>query len=354
MTGSSRATAGVHGLARPWSLTTFAADVTIPLGHPCMGGGIAPAREIVDPLEAIGFVLHGGTLDQPVVLVSVDWCEIRNEAYDLWRDALAEAAGTDRRHVLVTAIHQHDAPVVDPAAQRLLDAAGAAGAICDIEFDVQAVAEVARAVRAGLARPPTPVTHIGIGQARVERVASNRRFVRPDGSLSYHRTSASQDPAAHAADEGTIDPWLKTLSFWNGDTPVLALSHYAVHPMSYYGHGGVSADFMGIARTGQAATLPDVVQVYVSGCSGNVTAGKYNDGSPDNRPRLAARMETGDDRGLGGDAADPARHGHVPKRAAPLRAERRRRLQLGRARGPDRDRPGAVRAMPGRSRPELA
>ena len=192
----------------------------------------------------------------------------------------------------MTAIHQHDRPVVDLAAQRLLDAAGATGAICDIEFDAQAVVRVAQAVRAGLARERTPVTHIGIGQARVERVASNRRFLRPDGSLSYHRTSASQDPDAHAAGEGTIDPWLKTLSFWNGDTPVLALSHYAVHPMSYYGHGGVSADFMGIARRARQRTLPDVVQVYVSGCSGNVTAGKYNDGSPDNRPRLAARMET--------------------------------------------------------------
>jgi hypothetical protein len=30
--------------------------------------------------------------------------------------------------------------------------------------------------------------------------------------------------------------------------------------------------------------------VYVSGCSGNVTAGKYNDGSPDNRLALAKRI----------------------------------------------------------------
>ena len=52
-----------------------------------MGGGIAPAATIVDPLEAIGFVLAGGDLAAPVVLVSVDWCEIRNEAYDLWRDS---------------------------------------------------------------------------------------------------------------------------------------------------------------------------------------------------------------------------------------------------------------------------
>ena len=119
---------------RPWTLTTFAADVTIPLGHPCMGGGIAPAATVVDPLDAVGFVLRGGDLDAPVVLVSVDWCEIRNEAYDQWRDVLAEAAGTRRERVLVTSIHQHDAPVMDPGAQRLLDAAGAHGAVCDVGF----------------------------------------------------------------------------------------------------------------------------------------------------------------------------------------------------------------------------
>ncbi len=40
-------------------LATFSADVTPPLGHPLMGGGIAPAREILDPLSARGFVLLG-------------------------------------------------------------------------------------------------------------------------------------------------------------------------------------------------------------------------------------------------------------------------------------------------------
>jgi hypothetical protein len=276
---------------RLWSLVTFSADVTIPLGHPCMGGGISPARSVVDPLEAIGFVLSGGTLDKPVVLVSVDWCEIRGEAYDAWRDALAEVAGTDRERVLVTAVHQHDAPVMDPAAQRILEARGAAGAVCDIAFGKVAVARVAEALRDAMAGPARTVTHVGVGRARVDQVASNRRFARPDGSISYHRTSASHEQAAYDAPEGTIDPWLTTVSFWDGDQPLLALSHYAVHPMSYYGNGEVSADFIGAARRARALILPGVTQVYVSGCSGNVTAGKYNDGSPENRPVLASRME---------------------------------------------------------------
>src|SRR5262245_42886826 len=106
---------------RPWSLTSFSADVTIPPGHPCMGGGIAPARTIVDPLEAIGFVLKGGTLPAPVVVMAIDWCEIRNDAYDRWREVLAQSAGTDPQHVMVAAVHQHDAPISDIKAQRLLE-----------------------------------------------------------------------------------------------------------------------------------------------------------------------------------------------------------------------------------------
>jgi len=279
-------------LPSAWTVHTFRADVTIPIGHPCMGGGIAPARIVVDPLEAIGFVLAGGTLTKPIVFVSVDWCEIRNDSYDAWRAELAAAAGTDPERVLVTTIHQHDAPVVDIGAQRLLEARNATGAVCDIAFAQASVGPVARALAMALERPGRRVSHVGIGKAMVDRVASNRRFVLPDGSISYHRTSASQDPEAHVAPEGTIDPWLRTLSFWEDDRPLLALSSYAVHPMSYYGTGEVSADFIGIARRVRQQALPEVVQIYASGCSGNVTAGKYNDGARSNRPVLAARIET--------------------------------------------------------------
>jgi hypothetical protein len=273
--------------APAWQLALFNAEVTPPLGHPLMGGGIAPAQKIDDPLFAHGLVLCGGK--DPVVLVAVDWCEIRNDAYDRWRTMLAQAAGTTPAHVLVTSVHQHDAPIADLEAQRLLDRQKAAGRICDAVFHEQAVQRVAQALRSGL-KTPRPVTHLGLGQARVEQVASNRRFLGTDGQPHFSRTSATRDPNARAQPDGTIDPWLKTLSFWDGDRPLAAVSAYATHPMSYYGRGGVSADFVGLARRRRQADDPTVAQIYVSGCSGNVTAGKYNDGSPANRPVLAERL----------------------------------------------------------------
>src|SRR3954464_11370153 len=85
---------------RPIQLARFTADVTPPVGHPCMGGGIKPVEKIDDPLFANGFVLLG--TGKPIVFVAIDWCEIRNDAYERWRGALAEAAGTDRERVLVS------------------------------------------------------------------------------------------------------------------------------------------------------------------------------------------------------------------------------------------------------------
>jgi hypothetical protein len=268
-------------------LATFSADVTPPIGHPCMGGGIAPAGRVDDRLGAHGIVLLGS--GEPIVLVAVDWCEIRNDAYDRWRQALAEAAGTTPVRVLVASVHQHDTPVADLAAERLLEDAKLKGRICHAAFHERVVQGVARALRVGLDKARR-VTHLGMGEARVEHVASNRRFVDSTGRLRFDRTSASRDPEAHRADEGTIDPLLKTLSFCDGDTPLAALSAYATHPMSYYGQGGVSCDFVGLAREARRAVDPSVQQIYFSGASGNVTAGKYNDGDPANRARLAERM----------------------------------------------------------------
>ena len=135
-----------------------------------------------------------------------------------------------------------------------------------------------------------PISHLGIGEAKVEKVASNRRYRDANGRVSYNRMSATRDAKIRDAEEGTIDPFLKTISFWDGESPLLALSAYATHPMSYYGKGGVSADFVGMARRRRQADAPGVFQMYASGCSGNVTAGKYNDGDPGNRVILADRM----------------------------------------------------------------
>jgi len=111
LAGSECRSAGAGG----FNLSTFTADVTPPVGNPLYNGSPETARAIVDPLHACGLVLRG--LSKPVVLVAVDWCEIRNESYERWRSVLAQAAKTDKEKVLVSCVHQHDAPYSDFVAQ---------------------------------------------------------------------------------------------------------------------------------------------------------------------------------------------------------------------------------------------
>ncbi len=271
-------------------IAPFSADVTIPLGHRCMGILPTKSTTVEDPLDAHGFVLTGD--NKPIVLLALDWCEVRNGAYDEWRDALAAAAGTDRDHVLLSSLHQHDAPVTDSGAQTYLDEVGLEGQLYDREFHADCIRRVVAALKESLAAPIT-VTHLGHGQARVLHVASSRKVVYPDGRVKFDRFSSSGGNAfLQETDEGNIDPLLRTISFWNGDTPILALHSYATHPMSFYGRGGVSADFVGRARRLREQDDTTVAQIYVSGCSGDVTAGKYNDGTTAMRPLLADRLHT--------------------------------------------------------------
>jgi hypothetical protein len=281
-----------RGRADDLRLAAFTADITVPVGHALMGGGIAPAREIADPLYARGIVLLSAQ-DKPLVICALDWCQLNNDGYDAWRDGLAAAAGTTRQRVLLACVHQHDAPIYDPAAQRLLDGQGLPGAHCDVRVMHQALGRTRAALAKALAPGPgglPRVTHVGVGRAEVREIASNRRVIGPDGKVRWPRNSATRNPEIRSAPVGNIDPVLKTISLWAGDRPLAAISCYAVHPMSYYGQGGVSADFPGLARSRRQQDDPSVFQLYFSGCSGDTTAGKYNDGAPENRPVLADRL----------------------------------------------------------------
>jgi hypothetical protein len=263
----------------------FIVDVTPPLGSPV---AYADARSIVDSLRAKGIVILSD--EEPVVLCSVDWIGIGNEGQDAWRESLAKAAGTSTDRVAVHTVHQHDGLNCDFTIEAILDEYGLGGWKSDTAFLRSAIRSVAVAVEQAK-QNARPVTHLGFGQAEVEKVASNRRIIGEDGKVRITRWSRTTDTAAIAAPEGLIDPWLRCVSFWDGEEAIAVLNYYTTHPMSHYGKGDVSSDFPGIARDKREKEL-GVPHIYFSGAGGNITAGKYNDGSPENRPVLAGRMET--------------------------------------------------------------
>ncbi len=269
----------------PLHLATFSCDVTPPDGHPLCGGWIEPVRGVDDPLRALGIVLLGA--GKPVVLCVVDWCLIRNEAFRIWRKALADAAHTTPEQVSLHTVHPHNAPIADTEAEKLIATAGAAKSL-DLKYFEDCVKRSAEALKTSLPKA-IPFTHIGTGMAEVKDVASNRRILGNDGKVKFVRYSATKVKEVRDEPEGLIDPKLRTLSFWDNDKPLAALHFYACHPMSYYGDGRVTADFCGLARqTRQDETA--VFQMYFNGCGGNITAGKYNDGAKENRPVLRDKI----------------------------------------------------------------
>jgi hypothetical protein len=222
----------------------------------------------------------------------VDWIGISNESHDVFRETVAGAAGTIPARVAVHTLHQHDAPECDFGAERILREAGVEPLNFEGTFAREVLHRLDRAIRDSLPRAQ-PVTHLGLGDAPVYQVASNRRIFGPDGKVRAVRYTSCADPALRAEPEGTIDPVISMVSFWNTNRPLAVLTYYATHPQSYYRTGIPNPDFPGVARFLRQLAVPAALHIHFNCAGGNIGAGKYNDGSPENRRLLAERLADG-------------------------------------------------------------
>lgn len=299
--------------ADPLRVATFDTDVTPPVG----------SRMAYDPvtntwdmgLRARGLVLLGA--GEPIVLCAVDWIGIANEGHDTFRRELAAAAGTTAQRVAVHTLHQHDAPDCDFGAEKILKDEGIDALNFEGTFQREALRRLATAVREAVPKAQA-VTEIGLGEAPVYQVASNRRIFGPDGKVRAVRYTATPDAKLRAEPEGTIDPMVSLVSFWSGNQPVAVLSYYATHPQSYYRTGIPNPDFPGLARFLRQLALPQALHVHFNGAGGNLGAGKYNDGSPTNRLLLAERLADGMKRAWEATKREPITAGDVAWRIEPV------------------------------------
>lgn len=263
---------------------------------PAVGSPLAydPCKGVELPLTAKGIVILGpekASAGKPIVLFSIDWIGIANDGHKLFCEKLAAAAGTDPSRVAVHAIHQHDAPVCDQSAYAILEKEGIAEKFLDKKLALDVLDRAAKALETAI-KDAKPVTHLGTGKAVIEQVASNRRIMGPDGKVSAVRYTATKDEKLRNEPVGLIDPELRMISFWNGEKPIAALTYYATHPQSYYRTGLANPDFPGMARN-ERERLSGAPHIHFNGAGGNIGAGKWNDGSPANRPILAARVAAG-------------------------------------------------------------
>jgi hypothetical protein len=295
-------------------IATFQTNATPPIGYDM---GYSVVKQIREPLLAKGVVITGA--GKPIVMVAVDWVTIDGKARDEWHALLAQAAGTTPDRVTVHHLHQHDAPrgdlaIFDERARLGLPEPTPAG-VPDKRTWVRSVMENSAAALTKALPQARPVTHVGLGKADAERLGANRRIMGANGRVAMHRQSTytNEYPAevaarikvdadadghklsiyhpeeAKAAPEGLIDPAVRVISFWNGNKPLVALTYYASHPQVSFGKGIPTTDFPGLARE-QRQKETGVFQVYFTGAGGNITLGKYNDGSDRARQEFADRM----------------------------------------------------------------
>jgi hypothetical protein len=266
-------------------VATFQADVTPPLGSLLYTG---PIETIEHPLLAKGIVIEAG--GKRYVLCAVDWCVMLNTTHSMFRSKVAAAAQTDVLNVAVHCVHQHTAPPHDAGAQELLQKQKNPPPYRNLK-DLEVVTDcLAAEVKKSLDRLQ-PFDTVGTGEAKVDRIAAIRRVFTDDGTL-LTRWSACTDPELRAMPEGPIDPMLKTVTLAQGEKPIVRMHFYATHPQTYYRDGRTSYDFPGMARQ-RLQEEEGVFQIYFTGCAGDVTAGKYNDGTPHARAELADRLLAG-------------------------------------------------------------
>ncbi|MCA9137470.1 MAG: hypothetical protein KDB00_11945 [Planctomycetales bacterium] len=267
-------------------VATFDLDVTPPTGSMMAYDPVRRQDEL--GLRCRGLVIMGS--GKPIVLCAVDWIGIANDSHDKFRQTIAAAAETSADRVAVHSLHQHDAPRSDFSAEQLLHHAGATDlGPFESSFQRGVLDRLGDAIHTGLANART-ITHAGFGTAVVEKVASNRRLLGDDGLVKATRYTTCRDPQLRAEPEGTIDPELNCLAFYDGDHAVASITYYACHPQSYYRTGVPSPDFPGIARTIRGQDTPDTMHIHFNGAGGNIGAGKYNDGNKENRLILAGRV----------------------------------------------------------------
>ena len=268
-------------------VASFNCEITPPLGEPLIWA--TKRVKVEQPLQAKGIVLADGT--NRYAICALDWCLVANETQASFRRAIAAGISTSPERVAVQSLHQHAAPYADEGAHRLLDTLNPPVSHLSSNY-LDSVRRSLGEAAANAASRLEPFDQLGFGQAKVERIASERRLHDEHGHILTRYSSGAKNPKMAAAPEGHIDPFLKTITFARGEKPLVRLHYYATHPQTFCCDGRASCDFVGLAR--EAVEREErVPEIYFTGCAGNVTAGKYSDGSAEAMAALAERLKAG-------------------------------------------------------------
>ncbi|MCL2743074.1 MAG: hypothetical protein FWE67_04415 [Planctomycetaceae bacterium] len=269
-------------------IVTFKVDVTPPVGEPL---AYDPNEKIETPIYVSGIVLDDGKTR--AVWVSCDYIYICGESYNVWTEAIAKSAAAPAENVFHHSVHQHDsirwAPEYNPKP-------GEDGPlVVSQEYCTKSLNDVSEAIAKAVNGTWQSIGKVLTAETRVGGLAANRRLLNEDGKFAHTRYSGKNPPALQAWPVGIIDPILRTVCFENTEGKKIAALHfYATHPMAAYRRKMVSTDVPGRALRHVAENNDSVsLNIYFSGCGGNVTFGKYNIGGIEAIEQLGKRLGEG-------------------------------------------------------------
>jgi len=270
-------------------IVTFQVDVTPPLGDPL---AYVPNEKVDTPIYVSGVILDDGK--NRTVWVSSDYIYICGESYVRWTEAIAKHAQTVTENVFLHSVHQHDsirwAPEYNPRE-------GEDGPlVVNPEYCEKSLKDVFDAIAKAVSGPWQSLGRLLTGETRLGGLAANRRLVDENGQFAHTRYSGKNPPELQAWPVGKIDPILRTVCFENTEgNRIVALHFYATHPMAAYMRRMVSTDVPGRAlRHVQENDDSVALNIYFTGCGGDVTFGKYNlTGDAQSIERLGIRLGEG-------------------------------------------------------------
>ncbi len=264
-------------------VAVFRVNATPPQGEPLIW--TTPVSKVEDPLWAKGIVIEDGS--KRYVLCALDWCGVGGAVDWKLREAMGRAAGTSIQRVALHSVHQHAAPYIEGDGMALLrEKLPKPPLLMSDRYLSELADKLATAVRGARFKE---FDQIGTSQAKVERVASIRRLINAEGKSITRYSGDGVKPEMAAAPEGPVDPMVRTITLAKGGKPLVRLHFYATHPQTFCCDGTVSADFVGAARE-TLEKQDGIPQIYFTGCSGDVTVGKYNDRTRAARDGLAQRL----------------------------------------------------------------
>ena len=197
-------------------LATFACDVTPPIGHPLCGGWIEPVRGVDDPLRALGVVLLGAA-HRSCCAPSIGAASATTPTWPGGRPW--PRPPTPRRSASPCSACIRTTPRSPTPRPRNSSKPPTAPPSLDLKFFDKTCRARGRRGQGGADEDGRVHSRRHrTGKGRTSRLQpphhrSGRQVRKPPA------TAPPRTPRIRAEPEGLIDPWLRTLSFWNGDKP---------------------------------------------------------------------------------------------------------------------------------------